>query len=91
MKDEYVSIEHLLLGARRREGRRGRQDSVPGRASRGMPSSRRCRRSAAPSASPTPTRRKSTRPCSASAATSPTWPGWASSTRSSAGTRRSAG
>jgi len=68
MKDEYVSVEHILLAIiEEKGGEAGR--ILSRRASRAKPFSRLCRTSAEASASPIPIPRKNTRPCSASAAT----------------------
>ena len=80
MGDEYLSVEHLLLAMADRLGVAARR---PARA--------RCARCGAATGSPRRTPRSSTRPSRSTAGTSPTWPARASSTRSSAGTRRSAG
>ena len=90
MKDDFVSTEHLLLalaaeGARDEAAKILQQHGVA--AARVLKALTSVRGS---SASPTRIRRTSIRPWSGTAGTSPTWRARASSTRSSAGTRRSA-
>ena len=68
LKDEYVSTEHLLLALGEAAGR-GPRAAAPARGRPDPRSWRPCARSAATSGSPTRTRRTSTRPWSATAAT----------------------
>jgi len=87
LKDEYVSTEHLLLAlAQERDGAAGRVLTAAGVSAEAI-------YKALVEVRGTPIRipRRSIRRSSAIPATSPTSPGGASSTRSSAATRRSGG